>query len=126
MFCFSIFARRSFLICDSNLISYPGFDFLSVVFWSTSTFSQNNFAPAYIKSLNSVMLFVRIFVNTLFTFSVLDLTALQSWFQREGNVVFFSDIILFSISTSFFLLCSEFVSLCLQRISRNHLVFGFD
>ena len=40
---FSIFACRSFLICDSNLSSHPGFDFLSVVFRKTPIFSQTNF-----------------------------------------------------------------------------------
>ena len=94
MFCFSIFVccRR---ICDSNLSSYQGFDFLSVVFRDTPIFSLTNFAPAYIKSFNSMMLFVQIFVNKSFTFLVSNLTVLQSWFLREGNVVFFSDVILF-------------------------------
>ena len=53
-------------------------------------FSQTNFAPAYRKLFNSVMSFVEIFVNNSFTFTVSDLTVLQSWFLREGNVVFFS------------------------------------
>ena len=58
--------------------SHPGFDFLSVIFKETSIFSQTNFVPAYSKSFNSVMLFVEIFVNKSFTFSVSDLTVLQS------------------------------------------------
>ena len=47
MFRVSIFACcRSFLTYDSNLISHPGFDFLSVIFRGTPIFSQTNFAPA--------------------------------------------------------------------------------
>ena len=75
MFRFSILACcRSLFICDSNLSSHPGFEFLSVAFKGTPIFSQSNFAPAYIKSFNSV----GIFVNKSFTFTVSDLTALQS------------------------------------------------
>ena len=55
------------------------------------------------------MLLVGIFVNWSFTFSVLDLTVLQSCFLREGNKVFFSDMILFMISTFF---CLSWVSVC--------------
>ena len=61
---------RSLFICDSSLSSHPDFDFLSVVFKGTPIFSQTRFAPAYIKSFNSEMLFVEIFVNKSFTFSV--------------------------------------------------------
>ena len=102
MFRFNIFTCCSFLICDFNLSSHLGFHFLSAVFRDTSIFSLTNFAPAYIKSLKSVMLFVGIFVNQSFTFSVSDLPVLQSWFLREQNVVFFSDMILFIISTFIF------------------------
>ena len=47
-FGFCIFA--SFLNCDSNLSSYPGFDFLSVVFECIPIFLPTNFALSYIKS----------------------------------------------------------------------------
>ena len=67
----SIFAYcRSFSFCDSNLSSHQDFDFLSMVFRATQIFSQTNFTPAFIKSFNSVMLFVGIFANKTFTFSV--------------------------------------------------------
>ena len=55
------------------------------------------------------MLFVGIFINRVFTFSVSNLTFLQSWFLREGDVVFFSDMILFMISTFIFY---SWVSVC--------------
>ena len=102
MFRFSILADCSLFMCDSSLSSHPGFDFLSLVFKRIPIFSLTNFAPAYIKSLNSVMSFVGIFVNKSFTFLVSDLTVLQSWFLREGNVVFFSCMILLMISTLIF------------------------
>ena len=54
------------------------------------------------KSFNSVISVVGIFVNKPFTFSVLDLSVLQSWFIREGNVIFFSDIILLVVSVLVF------------------------
>ena len=77
-----------------------GFDFLSVIFKGSPNFSLTNFAPAYIKSFNSVISFVGISVNK----SVLDLTVLQSWFLRKGNVIFLSDMILLMVFFSFFLL----------------------
>ena len=55
------------------------------------------------------MLFVGLFVNRSFTFSVSDFTFLRSWFLREDNEVFFSDMILFMNST--FLLALVFASL---------------
>ena len=109
MFHFSIFACCSLSICNSSLSSYLGFDFLPMVFKGTPIFPQTNFAPAYIKSFNSGM-FVGIFVNNSFTFSVSDLTVLQSWFLKEGNVVFFSDMILLMVYTLVF---SSWVSVCI-------------
>ena len=95
-----------------------------MVFKGTLIFSRTNFAPAYIKSFNSVMSFVRIFVNKSLTFSVSDLTVLQSWFLREGNVVFFSDMILLMASTLVFPLGSVFAFLCSRCMSHCHVVFG--
>ena len=110
MFRFSILACcHSLFICDSSLSSYSHFNFLSVVFKGSLIFSQINFAPAYIKSFYSVM-FIGIFVNKLFTFSVLDLTVLQSWLLTEGNVVFFSITILLLVSISVF---SSWISVCI-------------
>ena len=45
--------------------------------------------------------------------------------MREGNVVFFSDMILLIISRLFFVYGSVFVSLSLWWIGYYHLVFGF-
>ena len=45
---------------------------------------------------------VGIFVNRLYTFSISDLTVLQSYTLKEGNQAFFLDIILFMISTFIF------------------------
>ena len=56
-------------------------------------FSQANFTP-----FNSVMLVVELCVRNSFIFSVSALTVLQFWFLRDGNVVFFSDIILLKFS----------------------------
>ena len=79
-----------------------------MVFKGNPIFPQTNFAPAYIKSFNFVMSFVEIFVIESFTFSVLDLTVLQSWFLREGNGVFFSNMILLMVSILvFFLLLGQ-------------------
>ena len=118
MFCFSILTCcRSPFICDSSLSSHPGFDFLSVVLKGKPIFSQTNFAPAYIKSFNSVMLFVGMFVNKSFTFPVSDLTVLQSWFQREGNEVFFRHDSSNGIYISFF---SSWVSVSV-RVFTMHL-----
>ena len=126
MFGFSILACcRSLFICDSSLCSHQGFNFLSVVFKGTPIFPQTNFAPAYIKSL------VGIFVNKSFTFSVSDSTVLQSWFLREGNVVFISDMILLMVSLLVF---SSWVSVCICVFAVHGLlscrvwlgVFGFS
>ena len=51
---------RSLSICDSSLRSHPSFDIVFVVFKGNPVFSQTNFAPAFIKSFNSVMSFVGI------------------------------------------------------------------
>ena len=56
------------------------------------------------------MSFVGTFINKSFTFSISDLTLLQSWFLREGNVVFFSDMILLMVSTLVFF---SWISVCI-------------
>ena len=99
MFRFSFLACCRLFLCDSSLSPHPGYKFLSVVFRETLIFSQANFTPAYIKLFNSVMSFVGIFVNESIIFSVSDLTLPQSWFLREGNVIFFLEMILLMIST---------------------------
>ena len=76
MFRFSILTCCRNFICDFSQSSHPSFNFLSVVLSRTPIFSQTNFALAYIKSFNSVMSFVGIFVNTSFHLSVSDLTVL--------------------------------------------------
>ena len=58
------------------------------------------------------MSFVGIFLNKSFTFSVSDLTVLQSWFLWEGNVVFFWDMILLMVSTLVFFLLGQCLRLC--------------
>ena len=55
------------------------------------------------------MSFVGVFINKSFTFSVSDLTVLQSWFLREGNIVFFSEMILLIVSILVF---PSWVSVC--------------
>ena len=90
------------------------FDFLSVVFTGAPIFSQTNFALAYIKSFNSVMSFVGIFVvgifvNKFFSFSVRTLTAPESYFLRECSAVFFLYTILLMISIFIF---SSGVNVC--------------
>ena len=107
MFRFSISTCRSLFICDFSF--HSGFEFLSVVYREGPIFSQINFALAYIKSFNSLMSFVGIIVNKSFNFSVSDLTFHQSWFLRESNVVFFSDMILLMIFTFIF---SSRVNVC--------------
>ena len=97
-----------------------------MVFRGTRIFSQINFGPAYIKLFNSVMSFVEIFINKSFTFLVSNLTVLQSWFLSEGNVVFFSDMILLIISTFiFFILVPMFASVYLLCIGHCH-VFSLE
>ena len=72
--CLSIFACCRFRICVYSLISKPGIDFLVVFFRGTPILSQTNFAPALISSFNSVMLFVEIYIDKLFIFSVSTVT----------------------------------------------------
>ena len=100
----------SFFICDSNLSPYSSFDFLPVVFRGTQMFLETNFAPAYIKSFNSVMLSVGIFVKrrSLPRFRIGQSSSLGS----------------FSLFLhSFFLLGSVFFHQC---ISPYHFVFGLE
>ena len=90
---------------------------LTFCLWSSRgsrCFLLTNFAPGYIKTFNSVMLmsFIGLFVNKSFTFSVSDLTVLKSWFLRESNVVFFSDMILQMVSILFFFLLDHCLLLC--------------
>ena len=94
-----------FLICISSLISHPGFEFLSVFFLGILILVQTNFSPAYISSFYSLMLFVEICINNSFIFSVFALTIFLSWFLKESRVVFFSDIILFTVSVFIFSSC---------------------
>ena len=54
--------------CASSWISHPRFVFLVLFFKRTLILSQINFAPAYISSFSSVMLFVEICVNNSFFF----------------------------------------------------------
>ena len=126
MFRFSILACcRSLFIYDSSLSFHPVFNFLSIVFKGIPIFSQINFAPVYIKSFNYVMSFVGIFVNKSFTFSISDLTVLQSWFLREGNGVFFSGIILLMVCILIFPLESVFAVHGSLSCSIWHGVSGF-
>ena len=60
------------------------------------------------------MLFIEMCVNHSFIFSVSALTVFQSWFLKDRNVVFFSDIIFFIIST--FIFFSSCVSLYSVRL----------
>ena len=111
IFCSKIFLPFLHSVVDMAspillLSSQPGFHYLSVVLKGTPIFSQTNFAPAYIKSFNSVMSLVGIFVYKSFTFSISDF---QSWFLREGNVIFFSDVNLLMVSISVF---SSWISVC--------------
>ena len=69
------------------------------------------------------MSFVWIFVNKSFTFLVYGLTFLQSWFLRESNVVFLSDMI-FSMICSFIFSSSVNVSASVFAMYRS-LSFSF-
>ena len=72
------------------------------------------------------MSFIGMFFNKSFTFLVSDLTVLQSWFLREVNVVFFSDMILLMVSTLvFFPLESVFAFVCLLCVIHCHVVSAF-
>ena len=100
MFYLSIFAYcHSFLMYVSNLISNVGFYFF---FFSCSSreprFSQK--LIVLLQRLNCLIPWccplVYLSISRLF-FPVSELTVFQSCFMREGNVLFFSDIILFTI-----------------------------
>ena len=65
------------------------------------------------------MLFVKRYVDNSFNFSVSTLTVFQSWFLKDSNVVFFSDIIRFIISTFFFLCFLFSLELEWQQISSS-------
>ena len=101
------FARcRNFHIYPSSLISHPGFVFLFGFLRGTPIISQANFPPAQISSFIFVMQRVRIFVNNFFTFSVCILTLVQSWFLRDGIIVFFSVMVfLYELKIYFSFLC---------------------
>ena len=82
--------------------------FPHVVYFNCLAFlflSQNIPAFYSVLAFNSVLLFVELCVNNLFIFSVSISIVFQSWLLRDGNVVFFSDIILFIIPTFIFFLC---------------------
>ena len=70
------------------------------------------------------MLFVGMFVDKTFIFSASLLIVFKAWFLRGGNAVF-SDIILFIISTFFFLLALTFVLRLVVVIFRSLLTFPF-
>ena len=61
------------------------------------------------KLFSSVMFFVGIIVNNLFTFSVSTLTFFQFWFLGDGNVVFLS-VMIFIMSSRFIL--SSSINIC--------------
>ena len=112
-FCYFIFyCCHRLLFCVSNLIPHPGLAILLLFFRENPMFLQTSFAPAQIRLFSSVILFARIIVNkSLFLVSAL--TVFQSWFWREGTVVFLSEITLFIITT-FLLLGLVLVLLCLR------------
>ena len=68
-FFFFFFFACVFLICVSNRISHPDFEFL-FVFFRTPILSPTNFASAWISLFNSVMFFFEICVHNSFIFSV--------------------------------------------------------
>ena len=105
-----IFVRgRKFLISISSLIFHPGFQFLFVFFSRTPILSPTHFAPAWISSFNSVMLFVEICVHDslIFQFRFCCLS-----FLIYGYIVFFSDIIIFIITIFIFLVWFRLVWPC--------------
>ena len=67
--CLCIFARcRRLIICVSNLISHPGFDFLFEFFGVALIFPHTYFSVALIKSFNSVIFLVGICVKSFISF----------------------------------------------------------
>ena len=77
-------------------------------------FSLTNYALLLISSFNSVMLFVEIFLIICLFFSFSTLTVFQSQFLRGSQLFFFSDTILFIITTFICLLLLMFIPLCLS------------
>ena len=110
---FYIFTCRNFFIYFSRQISHSDFVFLRRFLKGTTILSPTNFAPAWISSFNSVMLSIGIFVNKLFFFSISTKTFFQSWFLRDGNVVFFSIMIFFINPTSILSSCVNVCSVLL-------------
>ena len=109
-FCFIIFACfRRFFIWVSSRNSHPDFDFSFVLFEGILIFSQTNFAPVWISSFNSFILFVDIYVSTWFTLFVSALTILHSMNLYDGKVVLSLLKILFKFSRFNFYSC---VSVC--------------
>ena len=64
----NIFSYSRHLTFDSSLISHPGLEFRSLFFRETPILVHTNFTPASLGSFNFVMLFVGIYVNSLFIF----------------------------------------------------------
>ena len=117
MFCFSIFARRNFLICDSDLSSYPGFDFLCVSSGEPRLFHR---LVLFLQRLNCLILcccsvgYLSI-GHSLSWFRTCLSPSLSSWekaISSSFQTWFFSRFL-----HSFFFLGSVFASLCLWR---NH------
>ena len=126
----SIFPRSyDFFVVDFlfSLISHPDFEFLFLFFRERLILSQTNFTPALIISFNSVMLFVEICVNNSFVFfQFLPWLFSIRWFLSDGNVVFFSGIILFIISVFIFSSCVGLCSVWFDRmVFRLLLAFQF-
>ena len=101
---------RRFFIYVSSRNSHPGFDFSSVLFERILIFSQSNFAPAWICSFNSVILFVTIYVSTSFILFDSALTVLHSLFLNNCKVVFSLFKILFKFSRFNFCSCDSVCS----------------
>ena len=130
MFCFSIFTCcRSLFIGDSCLSSHSGFDLLTVIFRGTRFFHKlilllyivNRSTPwCYLSKYLSISRLLSRF-RTWMSFS------LCSW--EKGYAFFFSDMILFMISTFFFsfwvnVCVCVFASVCLQCIGHCRVVLG--
>ena len=117
-FCSYVFQRLSFVlsfwpvfidffISVFSQISHPGFDFFLLLFEGNPIFSQTNFAPAEIRSFNSVILFIDIYHNTAFILFVSFLTVIHSMFLNDSKVVFSLFIILFKFSRFTFCSCDS-------------------
>ena len=95
--CPEMFWRFSFIL----IFFQPKFFFFLfqlVFFKGIPILLQTYSASAYVSSLNSTMLFLGINVKNYFIISICALTVFQSWFPRDGNIVFCSEIILSSVS----------------------------